>query len=58
LVGGVSPKVWTVSGVLMHFLKVLVVEHILFDSTYDIDLCSSPSTKHSRPAAMPKMPLH
>ena len=28
------------------------------DETLHFDYCSSPSTKHSRPAAMPKLPLH
>jgi len=33
---GVPPKVWTVSGVLMHFWTVLFLEHVLFDCTYDL----------------------
>jgi len=31
LAGDVSPKVWPVSGPLIHFLTVLNVEHVLFD---------------------------
>jgi len=32
----VSPEFWPVSGVLKHFLTVLIVEHVLFDCTYDL----------------------
>jgi len=34
--GGVSPKVWTVSGVFNDFLNGWTVENILFDCTYDL----------------------
>jgi len=32
----VSPKVLSVSGVLMHFWTALVVKHVLFDCIYDL----------------------
>jgi len=36
--GGVSPKVWTVTGVFNAFLDVWTVKHILFDCNYDLGL--------------------